>query len=111
MLSQLASSWESEISKYGQNIRRAQIGRIYRPRDEQLCTWKIVRLLVNMILQDAELYLILSDAVQANADEVPRGYYFMETFKYSWFEVTAATSEALFELGISNIRKPTAFTL
>ncbi|KAJ3491669.1 hypothetical protein NLJ89_g11314 [Agrocybe chaxingu] len=59
---------------------------------------------------NADLYIILFDAIRANADEVPRGYYFAENFQFSFIEEAAAISEALVELGVGSSREPSVFT-
>ncbi|CAA7267188.1 unnamed protein product [Cyclocybe aegerita] len=61
--------------------------------------------------ENADLYLILFDAVRANADKVPRGYYFTENLEFSFIEEAAAISEALVELGVGNSREPSPFTV
>ncbi|KAJ3516695.1 hypothetical protein NLJ89_g967 [Agrocybe chaxingu] len=60
---------------------------------------------------NADLYLILFDAVRAKPDEVPRGYYFTENFHYSSLEVSTVIAETLVELGISTDAKPSGFTV
>ncbi|CAA7258837.1 unnamed protein product [Cyclocybe aegerita] len=60
---------------------------------------------------NADLYLILFDAIRANLDKVPRGYYFTENFDYSSLEVSTVIAETLVKLGISTDSKPSGFTV
>ncbi|CAA7267190.1 unnamed protein product [Cyclocybe aegerita] len=60
---------------------------------------------------NADLYLVLFDAIRTRPDEVPRGYYFSENLEFAFIEEATAISEALVELGVGNSREPSAFTV
>ncbi|CAA7258836.1 unnamed protein product [Cyclocybe aegerita] len=59
----------------------------------------------------ADLYLLLFEAIQANPNGVPSGYYFAENGEYTSIELAAAISDALVDLGVGSTREPSTFTI
>lgn len=56
--------------------------------------------------------MVLFDTIVSknpNVGHGKEGYYFVENFTYSGFELATAISEALFENGVADTKEPKAF--
>ncbi|KAI0071514.1 NAD-P-binding protein [Panus rudis PR-1116 ss-1] len=61
----------------------------------------------------ADLYIVLFNAIVADPNKVDHGdngYYFGENGEHTWFDISQAIGQAMFELGISKSSEPTTFT-
>ncbi|KAH9889807.1 NAD-P-binding protein [Cubamyces lactineus] len=61
----------------------------------------------------ADFYIVLLDALLANADKVPHGregFYILENGEHTWYEVGKALAQAFVELGLQKSPEPTTLT-
>ena len=61
----------------------------------------------------ADFYIVLLDALLADADKVPHGregFYILENGEHTWYEVGKALAQAFVELGLQKSPEPTTLT-